>query len=657
MRNQDRTSSGLHRLLLGICVLIHLALTVLLFNSFWKAVRPFDDIPFDGPFQTYNALRRIDAGQRPGREFFVFHGVGVPLVQYPYFKILGSDIVASETTRLFLRRLQVIAVVLLFSWFFRLGWIPSLLVWPVAIGTGLQLYFYKTGTNSLPEFRSLFPIIVAGFILAPREIPLRVVWVGVATALALLCGVEHGVAVTVAASISVAAAATASLHKPIAWGLLKDIVLGLGLGIFLMLSVWFALGGPAAVAASLRFYFVDLANDQFWYFGVPPNPVFYGKWLTHERFYAVALISPIGFFLSWLAFRKADSQSSCRLSLGLMTLFAYSGLALFSYLGISSNVLPSLRAIVAAGVCIAITAWNSRFGVVASPTRKSYWWRTIIFALIAVSPLILTPIFRAQGGVGYSQGYEEDVATFFQITGASPQNPGAVTVWSDYAGVIEERLNVFHPHTDYLIHALGPARRASYLEKFHEMQPDFVVAADPEFRYAPWLWQSFWAFYRNLVVDYEVVGRTRYMLIWKRKTNAATVQAETPWVDATTLDDGQTYQIACPREPGKVPFMEIKVTYACDNPLAKVPLLGKLPRLFIYPSHTLETLPVSLPPYQQEFTFPVVPSGEGDIQLRYGVESIVSGASLKIESVQARVVAQLDPDHPLLQSSAPAGKP
>lgn len=638
------------RLLVALCILIHLGLTLLLFDNLWDAVSPFDGSPINGAFQNYNALRRLDAGQRPGQDFVVFHGVGGPLLQYPYFKLLGSDLAASEITRQFLRPLQVVFVVLLFSWFFRLGWGPSLLLWPLAIGTVVRGYFFHNSGNSSLEYRSLFPIIVVGFILAPRDIPWRAVWIGIAGAIALLCSVEQGLAAIVAGGISVLAAAAASWRKPAAWRLLKETLLGLGLAVLLMFLVWFAIGGPPAVVTCLTFYFDELANDQFWFFGGPLAAVFDGHWRNQERFFAVILVALPGFCLSWFAYRKASSDASCRLAIGLMTLFAYSVLALASYLGNATTVAQSFRAIMAAAVCIAIAAWNARFGDTSSARPTTFWWRTAIFALVASSPLIITPFLRTQQHIGYSQGYDDDLAAFTRVSGLTPRSPGTAVIWSDYAGHIEDCFNVFHPDTDYLIHVLGPTRRASYVKKFAEVRPEFVTTYAPERVYTSWLRQSFWDFYRNLALDYEVVGRTRDKLIWKRKPDEAIARSETPWIDASTPDQGQTYTITCPREPGKIPLVEIKVAYSCENSLAKIPLLGKLPRFFIDPSKTLEVLPVSLPPYKQEFVFPMSPASDSDIELRYHVESLINGASLTVHSIQYRVIAQLVPGHGALRA-------
>src|SRR4051812_1625597 len=64
----------------------------------------FSGPPVDGPFQLFNALRRIATGRRGGTDFQFFHGIGVPYLHYPLFWMAGSDLFASELAR------QLIAV-------------------------------------------------------------------------------------------------------------------------------------------------------------------------------------------------------------------------------------------------------------------------------------------------------------------------------------------------------------------------------------------------------------------------------------------------------------------------------------------------------------------------------------------------------------------
>src|SRR5215218_4199535 len=59
----------------------------------------FSGSGIDGPFQLYNALRRIRAGFQPGVDFQFFHGVGVPYLHYWLFRLLGGQFVDSELAR------------------------------------------------------------------------------------------------------------------------------------------------------------------------------------------------------------------------------------------------------------------------------------------------------------------------------------------------------------------------------------------------------------------------------------------------------------------------------------------------------------------------------------------------------------------------------
>src|ERR1051325_873677 len=53
----------------------------------------------DGPFQLYNPLRRIETGLRPGIDFQVFHGLGIPYLHYPFYRLFGRGLEGSELAR------------------------------------------------------------------------------------------------------------------------------------------------------------------------------------------------------------------------------------------------------------------------------------------------------------------------------------------------------------------------------------------------------------------------------------------------------------------------------------------------------------------------------------------------------------------------------
>jgi hypothetical protein len=112
-----------------IFYLIHALNTALWFNG----------APADGPFEVYNPLRRIEAGQTPGRDFIQYHGIGVPYLHYPLFALFGGKtLTASELSRQFTSILLFILSLGAFAWVtLRRG--PQ--VW---IGMALSILFVES---------------------------------------------------------------------------------------------------------------------------------------------------------------------------------------------------------------------------------------------------------------------------------------------------------------------------------------------------------------------------------------------------------------------------------------------------------------------------------------------------------------------------------
>ena len=87
----------------GLALAIPILLTLIVFSiPFAAAVETalhFSGVAIDGPFQLYNALRRIDGGFRPGVGFQFFHGIGIPFLHYPFYRLFGGTFAASELAR------------------------------------------------------------------------------------------------------------------------------------------------------------------------------------------------------------------------------------------------------------------------------------------------------------------------------------------------------------------------------------------------------------------------------------------------------------------------------------------------------------------------------------------------------------------------------
>src|SRR4029079_6505594 len=112
MSPNERTAPTGHRAVTTLAWCGHVLLAAMLFRGILGSVAPFDGTMYDGPFQLYNGLRRIDAGQRPGGDFVPFHGLGLPLFHYLFYKALGGDLFASEVSRRLVRELALLATIL-----------------------------------------------------------------------------------------------------------------------------------------------------------------------------------------------------------------------------------------------------------------------------------------------------------------------------------------------------------------------------------------------------------------------------------------------------------------------------------------------------------------------------------------------------------------
>src|SRR5262249_14275389 len=59
----------------------------------------FSGSAIDGPFQLYNALRRIQVGFRPGVDFQFFHGLGTAYLHYLPYRLFGGGLAGSQLAR------------------------------------------------------------------------------------------------------------------------------------------------------------------------------------------------------------------------------------------------------------------------------------------------------------------------------------------------------------------------------------------------------------------------------------------------------------------------------------------------------------------------------------------------------------------------------
>jgi len=255
--------------------------------------------------------------------------------------------------------------------------------------------------------------------------------------------------------------------------------------------------------------------------------------------------------------------------------------------------------------------------------------------------MVRTPLHTTFAHVFGSQGATMDVnwqqteANGMRVIERTRQSLGRTPViWSTYAGLLEWKTDVFHPYTDYIIHALGPERRAEYAAKFIASRPDIVQTIRPSYtKYEEWLEGSHWNFYRPLLANYDLVAAGPWSLFWTPRGGPAL--APGPVVLNTAVPQGQLAIAIPPTIPAdSVGLFEVRVRYRIANRIGAIPVVGSMPRYLIDIGNTPNAYPISLAPYDSVRSFPVVASGRAPILLKGHVESLFGGASLTIDSVR-----------------------
>jgi hypothetical protein len=208
------------------------------------------------------------------------------------------------------------------------------------------------------------------------------------------------------------------------------------------------------------------------------------------------------------------------------------------------------------------------------------------------------------------------------------------TIWSTYAGLLEWQVGVMHPGTDYIIHALGPKRRADYAAQFAAARPDLVQTIRPAYIwYEEWLEGAHWDFYRPLLEGYDVSATGPWSFFWTPRPGPPLPKGEVI-LDMAAPAGALTISTDPHLPADSVGLFEIRLRYHTHNPLKAVPVFGGLPRYLIDMVGSANRYPISLAPYATERSFPVVIRGGTPITVRARVASLFGAATITLDSLR-----------------------
>ena len=629
----------------------------------------------DGPFQLYNSLRRIMAGQKGGVDFQFFHGLGIPYLHYIPFRLLGGTFVASEMTREFVSAILYPITVVVFLKAFIRDWTRTL-AWSaivMALSFILRLASVLVAVNSLLGVRSTIPIFIPIVLCLPIPRARRTALVGISVGLALLFGSEQGLAAIAALGLATVVVAVRSQQRR---EYVIDAVQAIIIGIAILMIGLMIIGGFSGMRSALAYNFKLVPMDQYWYFGTPPN-VFLSSWSTLlptmmgiRKMPITLVIGAITFVICLVMLWRDANSETTREKFAFAVFAAYGLISCASLLGSWANsyIQPLLRCLLllyAVGLDRVFTRYELARGrsLILGIGRPTAATAALVFAsMFAIVPgaadtisVTIPHVVRDHvlGGVG--PGYagmwpttlEQGQAVIDARRDAAGRPP---TLWSTYAGLLEARNGIFHPTVDYVIHALGPANRVKYVEDFHRFAPRLAQTVRPAYTgYETWIEDTSWDFYVELLRNYQLVASTPWSFFWERLPTPAPPPSPVWSGNVAPGADSLALPIVPTSSDGSgVMLLQVEIDYRIRNPLHVLPVIGALPRYFVRSSEALQSIPVTIDPYTTTTRFPLLALRGKAPVLRWTTESLLPGAHIDVTAARLSVVQTAPGNQPWL---------
>lgn len=640
----------------------------------------FDGFIADGPFQLFNPLRRIAAGQTAGIDFQFFHGLGVPFLYYPLFALFGKTIFASELSRNLTSLFCFVTSLFIFGFVITGKNLQKTIFFLVSAICLLEFLAFDgidsfghplaTAGNSLLGARATFPIIVFAILLSDLKLTYKAVATGLALGASCFFGTEHGLAlITSFLALHFLYLAKSFFIKPIkllahnsvSWKFLGLSLISFALSLVILYSLFSRF---SAIGQILKYNLVEVPSDQFWYFGVLPNDS--ATSLTDFTKLAWQGISIFILIFIWLVinlytnlFRRKNPVEFEQVTIDHM--LCYGLVSCASCLGMleSGYLLPMIRIFV---LIILLLIFRKDYPnlFVAKLKEQMAFRHALSLGLLAITILSflatltfisvkrLPPISYLPFGpfpAKFSISWENHLKVINESVRLHTTSDRDLTIWSTYAGLLESNNKVFHPREDYIIHALGKARRSAYTANFHLLKPDYVqtlrrshfITYTKNRDYEQWLRNTSWDFYEDVINNYDIEVTTDRSIIWKKRDTSWN-QANNNFAVIPFAAGKDTLDIPLSKPIKDYSLVVVKVKYQISNPWKRIPFLGGLPRYLVKLENVANDLPISLPPYEEEVRFPLMLSSNCNPKLLFKTQSLVPGAKFVVTEVSYKML-------------------
>ena len=590
----------------------------------WLAIRisvalatiaPFAGQLADGPFQLFDAVRRIADGQSIGNDFQFFHGAGVAFLHMPLYALLGGGLFASEISRQLLPLLVVVLATYCGLRLLALSRRSALRAGMVVLL--LSEMFLTTLVepgNGLLSVRSgvamilLLPIAHAVEKAQGSWGPLRG-----GLAMGALAGVVFAIATDQGLAVVAGTAVTAVIlfrhHLRSLLVVVPAFAVSTAVSMLLLLALLSRSVTGALEAA--RYPLLDVSADQFWYFGSPPNLFArdFGDLVGQPIIIAALICLAVSVGLVVAARHHLPPQYLPRVTL----LLAYGAVSTAPFVAMSylGYIDPALRVALLVVVSVVVLTWPlwrpehlvARVALVTATAVAAGSFAAVVWDDVdGRGPVQLAQLARF--GVDGTQSLVADGprldpfwSDYRDATEADADWDPCQT-WYLYAGLAQAHAECFGPQTyDYVIHGLG-SHRQEYLDDFVAAEAPYVETISPRlFGYEEWVRSTTWPVYQELLDHYEPFRLSPYTIMWRRVPDNGVQELDR----GDFVIDGDTLTAQRPAGPREV--MSVHVEYDVEG------LSTPTTRLFATPTGTGRfSLPVPVNPHRDEVLFPLFPA-------------------------------------------------
>lgn len=610
-------------------------------------------VPMDSQWQEGNGCMRILAGQLPGRDFQVFHGIACVWIHMPFFLLAGCGENAVAFSHYTTCALMVLFMLKVAYGAERRGWLVAAVMLSLASAMPLlkivvDPLFNMSATRSAMGITAIILITnlpFRGGKWASRLIPPMI--------LAMVLAGFHDQGPIVA--LAFIARALVELARRRTWPASSWAWAASGLLIFPAVEWLLCAGRPEEMR---MFHWRDLMSTQIWFWAptqnflqTPSDLLF----LVDRQIIIALFMHLMGWFLVRYAGDKHKGIQWSLLLYGLASLMPMLGMLVPNYfIGMGLSGLAS----VACGLGYQAQQRRS-LGVSALPDliRKAHPSLTFGAALIVIGVASVRTYQWAKKNSSYMRNSDTAVEAHVAVV------EGDRKLWSFYRSMIDYRVGADYSEAeDLIIYAVGTARSAAYAGKLIQAKPLFVnTPAETEF--SDWLSIRYWQANRHVLCHYRPVCREGMWATWRRRDQHPTQIVEADWTEGQLFKQGEQW-IAKIKEmdsPVDQPVLwEGRLIHRRISDGITDGVANRLRRWVVRaPEGRPVVLPFALDPSttMTEMVFPVVRRDPGAVELSIKPEGLWPAGTLEIMSVDFRPVLGADPaDLPIMLPQAASGR-